>query len=86
MLLIHEHNDSIDLIISDLRLRNNENGINLINSVREELNHEVPAIVVTGDTATERIELALSANVLLMHKPIQAETLREQISALVEIN
>jgi len=86
MLLIHEHNDSIDLIISDLRLRNNENGVDLINSIREELNHEVPAIVVTGDTAADRIALALSANVLLMHKPIQAETLREQIAALVEIN
>jgi len=84
--LIHEHNDSIDLLISDLRLRNNENGVDLINTVREELNQDVPAIVVTGDTAIERIELAQSANVLLMHKPIQPETLREQISTLFELD
>lgn len=83
--LIHEHNDSIDLIISDLRLRDNENGVDLIGAMREELNHDVPAIVLTGDTAVERIELALAANVVLMHKPIQADVLREQIASLIEL-
>ncbi len=81
--LIHEHNDSIDLIISDLRLRENENGVEVIGAIREELNHEVPAIVLTGDTAVERIELAQAANVVLMHKPIEAEALREQIALLI---
>lgn len=81
--LIHQHDDSIDLIISDLRLRNNENGVDLIKAMREELNHDVPAIVLTGDTAVERIELAQAANVVLMHKPIEAEALREQIASLI---
>jgi len=81
--LIHEHDDSIDLIISDFRLRENENGVDVIGAIREELNHDAPAIVLTGDTAVERIELAQAANVVLMHKPIEAEALREQIASLI---
>ena len=83
--LIHEHDDSIDLIISDLRLRENDNGVNVICAIREELNHNVPAIVLTGDTAVERIELAHSANIVLMHKPIQADVLREQVASLIAL-
>lgn len=81
--LIHEHDDSIDLIISDLRLRDNENGVDVVSAIREELNQDVPAIVLTGDTAVERIELGQAANVVLMHKPIQADVLREQIASLM---
>ena len=84
--LIHQHDDSIDLIISDLRLQDNENGVDLISAIREELNHDTPAIVLTGDTAVERIELAQAASVVLMHKPIEAEALREQVAELLAVD
>lgn len=76
---IHEHNETINLIISDLRLRDHENGINLIEMVREELNKDIPAIIVTGDTAVDRIELANRSNSVLLHKPIDVVELRRQV-------
>jgi len=78
-----EYNDQVDLIITDLRLPNNENGIGVIEAVREELNANIPAIIVTGDTAVNRIKLANQANIVMLHKPIESEVLRAQVIKLI---
>lgn len=67
-----------DGIISDFRLRNNEDGITTISSIREEFNRDIPAILITGDTAPDRITQAHSANVSVMFKPIQVQQLKDQ--------
>ncbi len=78
-----QHNDDIDLIITDLRLPNNENGLDVIEAVREELNMIIPAIIVTGDTAIDRVKLTDRANIVRLHKPIQSSVLRSQVIKLV---
>lgn len=80
---VHQHDDHIDIILSDLRLRNNDNGVELITAIREELNLDTPAIVVTGDTAQERLSMVNLPNLVLMHKPIAAAELRHQIEQLI---
>ena len=54
-----------------------------IKEIREELNQDIPAIIVTGDTAIERLELTSQADVVLMHKPIKPADLRQQIEKYV---
>lgn len=74
----------IDIIISDLRLRNEESGITVVQSIREEFNDDIPAIIVTGDTAVDRIELVRDAKeIMLLHKPIQPSDLRQAIENLL---
>lgn len=70
-----------DLVIADLRLRNNESGVDLIRSIRDKYLQEIPAILVTGDTAVEQLQQTLSATVKVLHKPVSPEKLR---SAIVE--
>jgi two-component system, sensor histidine kinase len=68
-----------DLIISDYRLRNDEDGIAAIERLRSEFNSDIPAILITGDTAPDRIREAMASGCLLMHKPVSNNRLRAAI-------
>jgi len=82
--LVQTLDQDLDVIVSDLRLQNNETGTEVVDKIRQELNVDIPAIIVTGDTAIDRLQLASSENVTLMHKPIAALELRQQIVKLVD--
>lgn len=65
-----------NLIISDYRLRNNKTGIEAIDQVRGLLSEDVVAMVISGDTAPDRIQEITSRGLTLLHKPIQPAKLR----------
>jgi signal transduction histidine kinase/ActR/RegA family two-component response regulator len=71
-----------DLIICDYRLQNGENGIAVIQRLQSEFNEEIPAMLVTGDTAPDRLLEARASGYLLLHKPISADRLRQAIETL----
>jgi signal transduction histidine kinase/CheY-like chemotaxis protein len=71
-----------NLIISDYRLRNGEDGIVAIERLRSEFNSDIPAILITGDTAPDRIRDAVISDCFLMHKPVSDNRLRESIARL----
>lgn len=79
-----ESNIVPDCIVSDLRLRNNENGLDAISAIRDEYNLDIPAILITGDTAPEKISKTYNANVAVMFKPIDVQQLRETLLSLIE--
>ena len=69
-----------NLVISDFRLRGEETGLTVIERVRTEYNEDIPAIVITGDTApAHQRELAQSGHALL-HKPVAPQALREAMA------
>ncbi|MEO6024014.1 MAG: hybrid sensor histidine kinase/response regulator [Burkholderiales bacterium] len=65
-----------DLIISDYRLRNNQNGIMAIRTVRLALEEDIPAIIITGDIAANELQQVADSGFALAHKPISAENLK----------
>jgi len=71
-----------DVILADLRLRNEENGIETVRRLRARLG-EVPALLISGDTAPERLREAEASGLPLLHKPVPAESLRSQLLALL---
>ena len=73
-----------DLIISDYRLRDDENGITTIERLRTEFNNDIPAILITGDTAPDRIREATASDCFLMHKPVSNSRLRAAIINLAD--
>jgi len=73
-----------DLIISDYRLRDAENGIATIERLRNEFNNDIPAILITGDTAPDRIREATASDCFLMHKPVSNSRLRAAIINLAD--
>ena len=54
---IHARGRMPDLIIADYRLAGGAVGIEVIERLRRELDPEIPAVVITGSTAPERIHL-----------------------------
>lgn len=60
-----------DLIVCDYRLRNKETGTEAIQAVQKVLEYPVPAIIMTGDTAPERIREAQASGHALLHKPVK---------------
>ncbi len=65
------------LILCDFRLRSGANGLDVVARLRSEYNESLPAIVVTGDTAPERLREAQNANAIVTHKPLTPQRLRE---------
>ena len=72
-----------DLIICDYRLRNGENGIDAIRRLRSDYNEAIPAMLITGDTAPDRLAEAQASGLLLVHKPISNVRLRAAITNLI---
>lgn len=65
-----------DLILSDYRLGDGETGPAAIRAVCDAIGQAVPAVLVTGDTAPERLREAGESGYRLLHKPVLPETLR----------
>lgn len=71
-----------DIVISDLRLRDKENGIDVINAIRV-LYPGIPAILLTGDTAPERLVEAKQSGYTLLFKPVNPTHLLETVSTVI---
>ncbi len=74
-----------NLIICDYRLRDNEIGSTVIERLRHEYNEAIPGMLITGDTAPDRIKEAQASGYLLLHKPVSNAVLRAAIVRLMDI-
>ncbi|VTU39195.1 ATP-binding response regulator [Variovorax sp. PBL-E5] len=63
------------LVISDYRLRELRTGAEAIALLREEFGAELPALLITGDTAPQRLREARASGVPLLHKPVSPNQL-----------
>ncbi|MEO8813372.1 MAG: hybrid sensor histidine kinase/response regulator [Caulobacteraceae bacterium] len=73
-----------DLIVCDLRLPGEENGIAVIERLRATCGATIPAMLMTGDTAPERLLEAKASGLALLHKPLSPAKLRAAIGNLID--
>ncbi len=73
-----------DLIISDYRLPDNQNGIDTVRRLRLAAQKEIPAFLVSGDTDPELMRSVKEAGLTLMHKPVRPAKLRSLIGRLAK--
>lgn len=71
-------------ILADYRLRGGETGLDAIRAVYERLDAPVPATIITGDTAPERLIEVREGGHALLHKPIAAHELRNAVAEMLE--
>ncbi len=75
----------IDLIISDFRLSEEANGVDLINSLRKQPGLScTPALIITGDTAPNVLDLISSTGIPILHKPVDIGELQRKLKLLIE--
>jgi CheY-like chemotaxis protein len=71
-----------DLIISDYRLRDGENGIAVLQQLRKRAGRAVPACLISGDTDPALLLAVRQAGLTLLHKPVRPAKLRSLIARL----
>ena len=72
------------LLICDYRLRAHEDGIRVIERLRAEYNDDdIPGMLITGDTAPDRLREAQESGLLLLHKPVSNSRLHAAVTHLV---
>ena len=84
MAKLAEHGRRPDLIISDYHLAHGKAGFELIDRLRRACGAQIPAFLISGDTAPERLREASASGYYLLHKPVLPITLRSVVSQLLK--
>lgn len=72
-----------DLIISDYRLRDELNGLELVRAVHDYFMVNFPVLIVTGDSSEEIVAEIAASNYALLLKPVSSEMLRGTIQTML---
>jgi signal transduction histidine kinase/ActR/RegA family two-component response regulator len=75
-----------DAVLCDYRLPNGETGVDVIARLRAAASREIPAALITGDTAPERLREARQAGHALLHKPVHPAKLRALLEQLLSVS
>ena len=73
-----------DLVISDYRLADGQSGIAAIAELRAVYGAPIPAFLISGDTAPERLREARESGHHLLHKPVRPMRLRAMVTQLLQ--
>lgn len=73
-----------DAIVCDYRLRERQTGADAIRLIRKHFDRSIPALLITGDTAPERLREAEASGIPLLHKPVAAPQLYKALLGLRE--
>lgn len=77
------HDRLPDLIISDYQLAGGKTGFEAIERLRSTLYGSIPALLISGDTAPERLREASEGGYHLLHKPVGPAALRATLNHLL---
>ncbi|HEY2188849.1 MAG TPA: hybrid sensor histidine kinase/response regulator [Caldimonas sp.] len=66
---------AFDAVVSDLRLRGGEDGLRAIEQIRQACGFDVPAVLVTGDTAPDQVLRVHESGHIVLYKPVQPKEL-----------
>ncbi len=69
----------LDGLITDFRLADAMDGIDLAADLRTLLDRPIPTLLVTGDTAPERVRKAQLSGLCVLYKPVKIHTLVEEM-------
>ncbi|UTA47214.1 response regulator [Simiduia sp. 21SJ11W-1] len=75
-------NQNPDLLLSDVRLRGTDNGIDVVAALRQRF-PGLPALLVSGETAPEVLSKLERTYLNLIHKPVSLNSLKNAIGELI---
>jgi PAS domain S-box-containing protein len=77
------NNWRIDAIVTDYRLGAGLNGVQAAQEIARRSGRDFPTLVLTGDTAKNRIAEITASGFALLHKPVSTEELRRKLAQLL---
>ena len=75
--------DPPDVVLADFRLRGEESGIKAIRKLRQQ-QPDLPAMLISGDTAQDRLLEAQQAGLRMLHKPVSVDVLLKAVMDTLE--
>ncbi len=72
-----------DAVLADFRLREGATGLDAIRRLQHEFGSELPAAIITGDIAVEKLVEFRSSGYRHLHKPVVPARLRELVAELL---
>ena len=70
------------IIIADFRLQGDDTGLQAIREINEKIGKSIPAMIVTGDMAPDRLSEVSASGYRLLHKPVAPAKLRSMLAYL----
>lgn len=64
-----------DFILADYRLKDGYTGTEAIERLRQTFGQAIPGVLVTGDTAVDRLRHAAASGLPILHKPVNGRQL-----------
>jgi len=75
---------SPDIMLCDYRLRHGESGIDAVLAIREGLDLDLPALLLTGDTSRQCLLDAAEHHLTVVHKPADEQSLRQAMTQCLQ--
>ncbi|MBX2838858.1 MAG: PAS domain-containing hybrid sensor histidine kinase/response regulator [Gammaproteobacteria bacterium] len=72
-----------DVLVVDYQLGDGSTGITAVDQIREQLNCNIPAVLVTGDTSPESVKSALARQLPILHKPVSPDVLLTAVAEAI---
>lgn len=76
----------LDALVTDFRLRNGEDGVKVAAVLRQRLGARLPVLLVTGDTAPERVRQAQQSGLRVLYKPVKVGRMVEELAAQLAVS
>ena len=76
--------NNIDCLLTDYHLTHTTGDV-FISRIRDEFNENIPAIIVSGDTSPAALHKLQALNLSVLHKPVDAELIAQEIRRLTTI-
>ncbi|SAL07022.1 integral membrane sensor hybrid histidine kinase [Caballeronia calidae] len=80
---IMHHARRPDIFLVDYRLREGVSGISVIRDLQARFGRDIPAVLITGETATESLKEVRESGYQQIHKPLPAARLYELLNGLI---
>lgn len=80
---LREGNNRPDLILADYRLRDGRTGVSAVAEIHLFCGYRMPTVIITGDTAPERVAEAHRSGFRIAHKPLDSESLKTIVAQAV---
>jgi CheY-like chemotaxis protein/two-component sensor histidine kinase len=84
LMKLTERKQRPDLIITDYHLANGKTGVEVIKRIDAAFGASIPTILISGDTAPERLRDARNEGYVLLHKPVDPMRLRAVMHQLLK--
>ena len=72
-----------DLVLADYNLPNGMNGVQVSQKLRQELDRQIPFIILTGDISTDTLRDIALHDCVHLHKPVKLNDLTRAIDKLL---